>query len=290
MAELGHNWQAHFFRELSLMELTVAETRRNGLKWVAKAGHIAKGIVYVLLGILALMAAFESGGRSAEKADKSGVFDLLKASFAGNWILPVLGFGLACYSAWRMVQVYHSVRDGGKKKWKGLRYFFSGLLYFSLAVSAFRYGLQSRSGGDNTQQQLASELLSKPFGQWMVGIAAVIIACTGFYQLYYGLSEKYRKHVQKMNLHNEAGRLLLSSGKLGYTARGVVWLIIAFLFMRAAMHSSSAEAGGTGKAMQLLGNSEFGTYLLGALGAGLMMYGMFNFIRARYEDFNQEIS
>ena len=272
------------------MELTVAQTRRSSLKWIAKAGLTAKGIVYVLLGVLAMMAAFEWGGQSAGKADKSGVFDLLKDSSAGSWILPILGLGLACYSAWRMVQVYQSVKGGGKKKWKGLRYFFSGLIYFSLAVSAVRYGLQSRSGGENTQQQLASELLSKPFGQWMVGIAAVIIACIGFYQIYYGLSEKYRKHVQNMNLHNEAGRLLLSSGKLGYSARGIVWLVIAFLFIRAAMYSSSAEAGGTGKAMQVLGNSEFGTYLLGALGAGLMMYGIFNFIRARYEDFNQQYS
>ena len=140
-----------------------------------------------------------------------------------------------------------------------------------------------KNNGDN-QQQFASELLSKPGGEWLLGITALIIAGTGFYQVYYGLSEKYKKHVQKLNLHGKASSLLLTSGKVGYVARGIVWLVIAFLTLKAAIHASSAEAGDTGKAFSFLENSPFGSYILAALGVGLMAYGLFNFIRVRYEE------
>ena len=269
--------------------ITGVHANNQGIKRMAQAGFIAKGIVYVLLGMLAFLAATKTGDQSSEDADKTGVFMLLKDTFAGNWILPILGVGLVCYAGWRMVEGYQHLSHDGKKKWTALRYFFSGAIYFSLAVTAFKMGFASRGGNDDNQQQFAAELLSKPFGQWLLGIAALVMAGIGFYQIYYGLSEKYRKHVNGMNRSGTSAKLLLLSGKLGYTARGLVWLIIAFMMMRAAMRASSAEAGGTGKALTVLENSSYGPYLLALLGVGLLLYGCFNFVRARYEDFNQEL-
>ncbi len=77
--------------------------------------------------------------------------------------------------------------------------------------------------------------------------------------------------------------MLQSSGKPGYISRGIVWLIIAFLFMRAAVSSAASKAGNTGKAFKFIEHTPFGSYLLGALGMGLIAYDIFNFIRARYE-------
>lgn len=268
----------------------VIHSNQKGIKRLAQAGFVAKGVVYVLLGALAFLAATETGGRATENADKTGVFMLLKDGFAGKWLLPILGAGLVCYTGWRMVEGYHQLsEEDGKKKWIGLRYFFSGAAYFSLAVTAFKMGFASSAGNGNSQQQLAAELLSKPFGQWLLGIAALIIAGIGCYQLYYALSEKYKKHVNDIRLSRTPSRVLLLSGKLGYSARGLVWLIIAFLMLRAALHVSSAEAGGTGKALTVLENQSYGPYLLALLGFGLFLYGCFNFVRARYEDFNQQL-
>jgi hypothetical protein len=187
-----------------------------------------------------------------------------------------------------MYEGYYHLSRKGDKRWKGLRYFFSAIVYLSVAVSAFRVAFNSSSGKGDNQQDMAAELLSKPFGQWMMGIAALIIAGIGIYQFYYGLSEKYRKHVQKLNLAGNSANLLLASGKIGYCARGVVWLIIAFLGMRAAMHASSKEAGDTSKALSTLASASYGSYLLAAVALGLMCYGFFNLIRARYENFEQK--
>ena len=127
--------------------------------------------------------------------------------------------------------------------------------------------------------------LNHSFGQLVIGLAALVLAGVGIYQIYYGLSEKYRKHVQQLNLHSSRSSLLLRAGKAGYISRGIVWLIIAYLLLRAALHNNSSEAGDTGKAFEFIESSAFGSYLLGALGVGLIAYGVFNFIRARYETF-----
>ena len=134
-------------------------------------------------------------------------------------------------------------------------------------------------------QTAASELMNKPFGQWLVGLLGLALVITGVYQVYYGLSGKYKKHVQEMDLHSAASKTLLLAGKIGYVSRGIVWLMIAWLLFRAAFESDSSEAGDTGKAFHFLETASFGSYMLAALGIGLVCYGGFNFIRARFERF-----
>jgi hypothetical protein len=135
---------------------------------------------------------------------------------------------------------------------------------------------------DGSSNNEIAGMLSHSWGQWAVGILALITAGVGVYQIYYGLSEKYRKHVSKLNLHTTGYSLLLRSGKIGYVSRGVVWILLGWLLLKAAWDSRSDEAG-TGKAFQFLESTSYGSYLLGALGLGLACYGFFNFVRSRYE-------
>jgi len=264
------------------VSLPVANTQ-NGIRLVARAGLVAKGFVYFLLGLIAIMAAFEIGGHDSNNADRSGALNFLNDSFAGKWLLPLVAAGLLCYSLWRFAEAFRCSKEFTEKWKKTLRYLLSGIAYLLVAFSAFRLVFNKGNKGGDNQQQFASELLSKPFGQWLLGIAALVIAGIGIYQIFYGLSEKYTKHVQKLNLTANARSMILSSGKIGYVARGIVWLIIAYMMMRAAIAASSSQAGDTGKAFQFLESSAMGTYLLGALGIGMLAYGFFNFVRARYE-------
>lgn len=266
--------------------MSVSITERSSITRIAQAGLVAKGIVYVLLGILAFMAAFEIGGQSANSADRSGVFGLLKDMPAGTTLLGGVAAGLVCYALWRGIQTFRPAHRGGEAKMgKRVLYFFSGLAYLSVALTAIRLLLYNRQDKGDGNQQLASSLLQQSAGQWLLGAAALIMAAVGVYQLYYGLSEKYRKHVQGLSLSTPAASLLLRSGKIGYVARGIVWLIIAWLLLNAALHANAAEAGDTAQAFQFVESSTAGSLLLGALGVGLAAYGIFNFIRARYENF-----
>ena len=259
-------------------------------QWVqrfAKAGLTAKGLVYCLVGILAFMAAFELGGKSAEGSDKTGVFQFVLEQSYGRILLALIAIGLACYTIWRLTEALkggNNNNNTAKNIGKRIRYAFSGLVYGSLAYYAASLVLgNGGSGNGDSRQTLARELLHQPFGQWLVGIVAVGTAIAGFYQIYLGLSDKYRKHVQSGGLKHEVEGMLIRAGKVGYLARGIVWLIIAYLFLKAALAADPGQAGGSGSAFAFLENSSYGSYLLGAVALGLICYGVFMFMRARHE-------
>lgn len=258
---------------------------QKGVHKLARAGYASKGVVYLLLGVLAFMAAFELGNAAAD-ASRGGVFKMVRDAPAGSTLLVILAIGLFCYVAWRLVQAFSPAYGHEHKKGKRALYFLSGLAYAGVAIAALNMAL-GKQGGDsgNSQQTLAATLLDRPGGQWLTGIAALIMLGTGIYQLYYGWSEKYRKHVSEGQVHAPHAALLVRSGKIGYIARGLVWIIIAYFLMRAALHANASEAGDTSDAFQFLEGSPMGSYLLGAVGLGFVAYGIFNFLRARYERF-----
>ncbi|HEU4471195.1 MAG TPA: DUF1206 domain-containing protein [Flavisolibacter sp.] len=252
---------------------------------LAKAGLISKGVVYVLLGALALMTALEIGNRSGGQTDQSSVLKVIEDWPAGQWLLGLLAAGLVCYSVWRWIQAFYPSTEKDQSLVKRIRYFFSGLVYLSLAFTAVKLILdQAGKNGDNNEHW-AAEIMSRPLGQWLLGLIALVIAGIGVYQIWYGLSEKYRKHVENLRLNSGYDAVLLQSGKLGYIARGMVWLIIGFLFFRAALYANASEAGDTGGALQFIQSSSLGQVALALVAIGLIAYGTFNFVRARFDKF-----
>jgi len=266
------------------MELT--RRAQPMIEKLARAGLVAKGLVYVVSGLLAFMAAFDMGRQSADDAGRSGVLRTLQELPAGDAVLGLLCAGLVAYSLWRFVQALAPHRHREMKWYKRLRYLFSGLVYLSLAFTAGRMALHEPSSGGHSSRDGAQWIMDKPFGAALLGLVALAFLAAGIYQAWYGFSEKYRKHVEGLSLRSEGSSLLLRSGKIGYIARGIVWLLLAWLLANAALHANAAEAGGTEKAFRFIEASKGGSLLLGALGIGLVAYGLFNFVRARYEHFD----
>ena len=260
-------------------------------KWFerfARVGLVAKGIVYSLVGILAFMAAFEIGGNSTQNANRTGVLRFILEQPFGKVLLGLIAAGLACYSIWRIIEAFYDTEHKGAGA-KGLASrigsFASGVIYGALAFSAAMLVLGSSSGGGNgdSRQTLARELLQQPFGQWLVGVVAVGTMVLGLYQIYLGLSEKYKKKVQSAGLKNETEEMMIRAGKIGLVARGIVWIIIGYLFLKAALQANPQEAGGSSSAFQFLESSTYGSILLGAVALGLICYGLFMFMRAKYQ-------
>ncbi|AKD04785.1 DUF1206 domain-containing protein [Pontibacter korlensis] len=259
-------------------------------RWVenfAKFGLTAKGIVYCLVGAIAFMAAFELGGQSTQSAGRSNIFKTIQDMPAGNILLGLVAAGLICYTLWRFIQAVKDTEGKGSNA-KGtamrLRYMFSGIIYGSLAFLAVRMVLGNSSGsGSDSRQTLTAKLLEQPFGQWLVGIVATGTVIAGLYQIYYGYSEKYQKEVQGSGLKHDVEHRMIRAGKLGYIARGIVWIVIGYLFLQAALKSSAKEAGGSTEAFQFLENTSYGSFILGAVALGLICYGIFMFMRAKYQ-------
>lgn len=261
-------------------------TASSGIKSIARAGLIAKGIVYCLLGLLAFMAAFHIGGTSSSDADKKGVFSFVQQQPGGRVLLALIAVGLFCYCIWRFISAFRN-REGEERKklWgRRIRYTISGLIYLSLAVYAAAMVLEKQKGGGGNKAML-SQVFDKPYGQLLAGLLAVVLAITGIYQGYYGISEKYRKHVNTMRLNDKASINLMVAGKIGYLARGFVWLIISWMLAKAAWTENASEAGDTSGAFSYLRGGWYGPYVMGVVATGLICYGLFNFIRARFEEF-----
>jgi hypothetical protein len=266
-------------------------TQPEWVKRFAKFGLAAKGVVYCLVGILAFMAAFEIGGRSERDLSKQGVFRFILDQPFGQFLLALVATGLVCYALWRLTQaILDNEHKGNSAKGiaRRLGYAFSGLVYGSLAYGSLRMvlGSQSNQGGDRSRQTLVREIVQKPFGQWLIGLIGLCIIGIGLYQIYRALSGKYLKNVQTASIKTELKEMIIRSGKVGYSARGVVWGLIGYLFIKAALEANASQAGDSSRAFAFLEKASYGSFLLGAVALGLFCYGLFMFVRARYEIIN----
>ncbi len=258
-------------------------------RWIeiaARVGLTAKGFVYSLIGILTFMAAFELGSGD-DKGGKSQALQWIEEQPFGQVLLGLTALGLLCYSIWRLIQAFLDTEDKGSDM-KGLavrgRYLFSGLVYCASAFYAAKllFGNGSDEGSGDTRETIVQKLLEQPFGQWLVGVVAAGVMAVGVYQIYYALSEKHRKKIQESKLDNRVRETLLASGKVGYIARGIVWLLIGYLFLQAALQADSDEAGGSNSAFSFL-EQQWGSWVLAVVALGLLCYGIFTFLRARYQ-------
>lgn len=267
------------------MDITINKSNADeGIIKLARIGMFAKGAVYCILGILTAMAALNVGGQTAGKSD---TLKFLYEQPFGKILLGLLAIGLLSYVVWRFVQAIKDPENAGNDK-KGIArrigYGASGILYGFLTFEAIRMLFQGgSSGGDGNQnQELVSQLLTKPFGQVLVGIVALIFIGKAIYQFYRAYSGNFAKKVQDSNLQHNVKELVRKTGIAGYTARGIVIAIIGYFFLRAAIEANPEEAQGSEGAFKFIESSPLGPYLLAIVAIGLVCYGIFMFIKGRY--------
>ena len=256
-------------------------------KWIeklARFGYVAKGIVYAIVGLLAVQVALGNGGKTT---DTKGALATIAAQPFGKFILALVAFGLIGYVVWRFVQAIQDPDHRGHDADDIVRrigYGISGLIYASLAFTAIQLILnanQSASGG-STKQTWTARLLAQPFGQWLVGVIGAIIIGYGFYQFYKAYKAKFR---QKMKLHEMSSTeetWATRAGRLGLAARGVVFVIIGFFVIQAARQYDTSEVKGLDGALSTLAQQPYGPWLLGIVAIGLIAYGIYMFAQAEY--------
>jgi len=254
--------------------------------WVerlARLGYLAKGIVYTIVGVLAVQAAFGAGGQTT---DAKGALGAIAAQPFGKFLLALLTVGLIGYVVWRFVQAVQDPEHKGDdaKGWATrLGYAVSGLIYASLAFTAI--GLIRGSGGGgggNSKQDWTAQLLAQPFGQWLVGLVGAFVIGLGFYQLYKAYKAKFRKEMKLHEMSPTEETWATRIGRFGLGARGVVFCIIGFFLLQAARQSDASEVRGLDGALQSLAQQPYGPWLLGIVALGLVAYGIHMAVQARY--------
>ncbi|MUP44972.1 DUF1206 domain-containing protein [Gramella sp. BOM4] len=238
----------------------------------ARFGMIAKGAVYSIIGVLTAMSAFGQGG---QQTGSKGALQYLAGQSYGQILLTLMGIGLLGYVFWRFYQVFQDPGDYGIAK--RVAYFISGLIYGALAFYSFKLAFGGGSGGSGG---MMGSLMGGSNGDTIAIIVGIGMAIKAIYDIYRAYSEKFREEVQEAGMDQKAQELLIKAGKVGHTARGIVIGIMAYL----TLQSGFGGGGGIGKQTDAFSyiQQEFGSIVLGLVAIGLVAYGVYMFIKAKY--------
>lgn len=260
-----------------------AEQARPWLERLARLGFLAKGLVYATVGVLAVRAAFGSGGQTT---DTQGAVQAIAQAPFGQVLLALLSLGLVGYGLWRFVQAWSNPagRDGAEGVVARGGFVVSGVIHFALAVTAVGLLVGSSSGGGSSEQSLAARLLAVPFGRWLVGLVGLAIVGMGLYQLVKAYRADFRKALKTAQMSRTEERWAVRAGRVGYAARGVIFALMGSFFIQAALQSQASEARGLGGALRALQAQPYGPYLLGAVALGFILYGVYMAVEARYRN------
>jgi len=260
----------------------------NQSTWIdklARFGYVAKGIVYAIVGLLAVQVAFGNGGKTT---DTKGALGTIAAQPFGQFILALVALGLIGYVIWRFVQAIQDPDHRGNSNdaddiVRRIGYGISGLIYASLAFTAVQIVLNAnQSASGSTKQTWTARLLAQPFGQWLVGLIGAIIIGYGFYQFYKAYKAKFRKKMKVYEMSSTEETWATRAGRLGLAARGVVLVMMGFFAIQAARQYDSSEVKGLDGALETLSRQPYGPWLLGIVAIGLIAYGIHMFAQAEY--------
>ncbi len=253
------------------------------IEYLARLGYAAKGLVYIIIGFLAIKTGMGTGG---QVKDSGGALATLVDEPFGKTMLIIAGVGLMGYAFWRLIQAIKDPEHEGNSA-KGLMkragYGISALLHGGLAVQAFRLiGGGSDKSGDASAQDWTAKLMEQPFGRYLVivvGLAIMIWAVREFVAAY---RAKFMSKLERPDVKPKTLDVIRTIGRIGYSARGLVSLIIGFFLLSAGLKSDSSRAKGLSGALESLLQQPYGPWLLALVGVGLLAYGVFQLVHAKY--------
>ena len=246
--------------------------------FLARAGLTARGVIYILVGWVAVLVAL---GHSSREADQQGALQLLAAKPYGLVSLWLLGIGFACYALWRLSEAAFGVpgEPGAVPRLKSLAraVIYAGLAYLTFTVIAGTS--RSQSG---RQQDVTATAMQHPAGRVLVGLVGLIIVGCGIALIVEGARRKFLKHLQTGQMSARTRRVVKLLGTVGTIARGVVFALVGVLVIDAAITHKAAESGGIDKALLTLRNQPFGEFLMLLAALGLLIFGVYGLCEARW--------
>lgn len=255
------------------------------MRFLERCGIATRGIVYLLIGVLTVEAAF---GRGGTIAGRSQALQAIYGQPHGRILLGIITFGLFAYALYSFARSFLDTEAKGRDA-KGaaarVGYAIVGLSYGALAWGAFQLlrGTAStmKSSNASTQQHTA-QALNLPFGRELVVVIGLVVLAVAAVQLYRAYTARFRQHLALDRLGGQMKEWIVGLGRVGYAARGVVFAIIGFFLIVAGVHRSAGSARGASGAVQELLSQPFGHVLAGTVALGLVAYGVYSLAEARY--------
>lgn len=260
---------------------------KDAIAGFARAGYASRGIVYLIIGGLAALAAL---GRGGETTDSQGALLWVLEAPLGDILLGALALGLVGYSGWRAIQAVKDTDDHGAGA-KGITIrgglAVSAVTHLVLAFFAinliFALGTLSGSDSDNGSSGIADWVMGLPFGRWLFVIAGLAIIGAGVAHAIKGAKTQFHKH---FDMPSHMQRWAYPVCRFGLVTRGLVFGMVGTFFLIAAYEFDPDEAGGTAEVFSTLQEQIYGQWLLAFVAVGLFAFGVYSLLQAVYRRVN----
>ncbi|MBO0981700.1 DUF1206 domain-containing protein [Microbacterium sp. SD291] len=242
----------------------------------ARAGYVVLGLVHILIGAIAVSIAAGASG----DADQDGAMEQLRRTPIGGILLAGVAVGLFALAVWQVGAAMVKSGPDETRKW-GLRVKLLGsaIAYVAIGAMAMIYAVGGRADSEKTTQDASAGLIATPGGAIVLVLIGLGVAGVGIGFVVGGITRSFEK---TMSLPDGPARQgIVVFGVIGYLAKGLAVAATGALVVIAGFTRDPEKAAGLDGALHSLVLLPQGRVILWVVGAGLAVYGIFCFVRAR---------
>ena len=244
-------------------------------------GYAAKGIVYLLIGILAVQAAI----LRQEAVGTYLSLNFLASQPFGRLLVFCLAIALVGYVLRRLLQAIFVPGSAKPSSWKcrfkRIGYMMSAFSYTGVVYTAIQIAFSSGEY-DDTIEDLANELFELPIGEWWIFLGGIVATTVGISYVYGAYTGSYISEFDSDDINYRLEKWSRRFGKIGVAARGVSFVLTGLFLIQAALFGNSELAGGLQNAFKMLTVQPFGWLCLGIIGVGFISYGLYMLVVTLY--------
>lgn len=250
--------------------------------WVSRAvrlGYVAKGLIYSLIGVLALRVAF--GLRGGRLTDASGVLMTVLRQRFGLVLLTVIGIGILAYAGYYVFEAMADLRRKGndaRGRFDRALTMVKAAVYGAIGVEALGIVFLNDRSSSNAEDN-ARIVMRFPLGDVLLVVIGIGVAIYGLSQLRMTWRGGVDEDIDAARVRREMP-WLLTLGRIGIAARSIILLIIGGTMAASGLRERPADADGYSEALSTM--ASYHPWLLTAMGAGLLCFGIYQFCHARY--------
>ncbi|WP_448004037.1 DUF1206 domain-containing protein [Agromyces bauzanensis] len=258
----------------------VASSAQNSrtFRAMARVGYVVLGIVHIIIGAIAISVAVGAGGG---EADQGGAMEQVSRVPFGIVVLWVIALGLFALGVWQIGEAIVERDPDTKKKWgRRVKYVGTAIAYFAIGATALTYALGGQSDSSQSSEAMSAQLLAAPGGIVLLVLIGLVTLGVGVAFVVRGIRRSFEKQLSLPA--GKVGDGVRTLGVVGYVAKGIAIGVVGVLFLVAALTHDPEKAGGLDAALKSLADLPFGQVILWLVGAGLVVYGVYCFARAKY--------
>jgi len=253
------------------------------LEFLERVGYVARGVLYVVMGLLALGIALGVGGGKA--TDLSGSLVFLIGNPFGKVVLIAMIIGLLAYSLWGFVRaIYDPLHRGRDASGVMARVGFvsSAISYAAVALFALQILAGAGATSGDSYQKYATSILAHPLGGLITILIGVVTVGIGVGQFVEAYRATFKQDLKGAEMTASEKSIAVGLGRFGMFARGVTFLVIGWFLIQAGIHHDAGQAHGFGGAFLFLLAQSYGKLLLGVIALGFVALGLHSLACARW--------